>query len=123
MLDGMRWRYRLAEARALLQAERELLLKGATKGLAALEARRKAVVAGLEGMPAPATSAQRAAVREIGEAARRNQRLLRAYLDGAADAARRLRAIDESRAQIGAYRQDGTRLPGVAPAPTTERRA
>lgn len=123
MLDSMRWRYRLSEARAFLQAERDLLVKGRAAELDGLAARRRLVAESLAEMPASVAEANQAAVREIAAAARRNQRLLRAWLDGAAEAVRRLKAIDESRARIGAYRPDGTRLAGAAAAPTTERRA
>lgn len=123
MLDAMKWRYRLADARALLETERRLLQAGAMKELSALDPRRRALAANLDDMPEEAARAHQTLLAEIRRGAARNQRLLKAYVAGAADALGRLRAMDESRAEIGAYRQDGTKLPIKPAGPRTERRA
>lgn len=123
MLDVLKWRYRLTDARALLDAERRLLQAGAMKELSALDPRRRALAANLTEIPEEAARAHQPLLAEIRRGAARNQRLLKAYVAGAADALARLRAMEESRAAIGAYRQDGTKVAPPPGGPRTERRA
>ncbi|MFV0475105.1 MAG: hypothetical protein ACK5MQ_13000 [Pikeienuella sp.] len=123
MLDEMNWRYRLTEARAMLAAERRLLKAGEIGGIAALDRRRRALAAEIEQAPAAIAETHGALIEEIREQAARNGRMLAAYLAGARDAAARLRAIDERKTEIGAYRRDGSRLASPAAGPTRERRA
>lgn len=123
MLDEMKWRYRLAEARAMLAAERRLLKAGAIGEIAARDRRRRLLADQLAEMPAPVAEAHEALIAEIRTEAARNQRLLTAYIRGAGDAAARVHALDEKKGEIGAYRRDGSRLPGAAPGPTRESRA
>lgn len=123
MLDEMKWRFRLAEARQMLEAELRLIRTGAIEELASGDAKRQALADRLSEMPEDVSSRNETALKEVRAMAARNQRLLKAYLAGAADAIARLSALDESSRKIGAYRQDGTRLPGVSAAPTRESRA
>mgnify|MGYP001284779709 CR=1 FL=1 len=122
MSDGHRWRRRLAEAAALLETERRLLVRGAIAEINRLGPRRDAAAAALTEMPDAAAEDEREALASIRAAALRNARLLRAYRDGAANALNRLRALDAKAADIGAYRQDGSKMPATG-GPTRERRA
>lgn len=123
MLELNRWRRRIAEARALLETERKLLVAGALGEIAKLAPRRQSAAAALDAMPAAAAEAERSTLAALRRAAERNLRLLKAYRDGAADAAARIRALEAKAADIGAYRPDGSRLAPSGRGPTRERRA
>lgn len=123
MLDAMRWRHRLNEARAMLAAERRLLKAGAIRELAALDRRRQALAAEIEAAPETVVESYGPLIEEIRAEAARNARLLNAYLDGAREGAARLRAIEAQKGAIGAYGPDGSRLAASETGPTRERRA
>ncbi|QIE56978.1 hypothetical protein G5B40_16950 [Pikeienuella piscinae] len=123
MLDEMKWRYRLAEIRAMMTAERRLLKAGAIDEIVARDRRRQTLADQLSEMPAAIAESHEALIEEIRVEAARNQSLLKAYIRGAGDAAARMQALIEKRGEIGAYRRDGSRLAGAAPGPTRESRA
>lgn len=123
MLNEMKWRYRLADVRTMLESEYRLIKAGAVRELAALDQRRLTLIAQMTDIPAAVAAAHEGRIQEISRLAARNQRLLRAYLDGAADAATRLKGIDQTRNEIGAYGPDGARMQSGGPAPTRESRA
>lgn len=123
MLNQMKWRYRLTDARAMLESEYRLIKAGAVRELAALDQRRLALIAQITDIPAAIAAAHEPRIQEIRRLAARNQRLLRAYLDGAADAAARLQGLEREKNQIGAYGPDGARMSSGGSAPTRESRA
>lgn len=123
MLDDLKWRFRLTEARQMLETEMNLIKAGAIKELAAGDARRLALADRLAEMPEEIAARNETALREVRAMAERNRKMLKAYVAGASDALTRLTALDKSRREIGAYRQDGTRLPGAGAGSTRESRA
>ena len=104
------WRARLKDVRRLLEGDRKLLLAGKISALAAKDARRLEVEARLIGMPRSIVEAEQSVILEIQNLAKRNNRLLKAYLDGARAAMRRLQEIEKMRGRIGAYQKDGSRI-------------
>lgn len=123
MLDELKWRFRLGEARQMLDAELKLIKAGAIADLAAGDSRREALADRLAEMPEEIAARNETALRELRAMAARNEKALKAYVAGASDAIARLAALDKSGREIGAYRQDGTRLPGAGAGPTRESRA
>lgn len=110
MIDALKWRYRLAEARSLLEAERMIILRGALSDMVKLDSRRQRVEGYLSEMPENLSDQMKSSIEDIGRQARNNQRLLKAYLEGARSAASRLTKIAEVERSVGAYRQDGSRI-------------
>ncbi|MEM7546451.1 MAG: hypothetical protein AAF367_13020 [Pseudomonadota bacterium] len=110
MIDALKWRYRLAEARSLLEAERLIILNGPISDIAKLDARRDRVEGYLSELPETLSDQMRGAIEDLSQRAHDNQRLLKAYLDGAKMAADRLVKMAEVQENLGAYRQDGSRV-------------
>lgn len=104
------WRARLKDVRRLLEGDRKLLLAGKISALAAKDARRLEVESRLVGMPRAIVEAEQTVILEIQALAQRNNRLLKAYLEGARAAMRRLQEIERMRGRIGAYQKDGSRI-------------
>ena len=123
MFDDLTWRGRLNEMKAVLMLDRKHLLAGEIGALARLDGRREAVQKKLMAMPEEIARKQEAALRGLRKMARRNHRLLKAYLDGARDASLRLRAADRAGADISAYRRDGSKVSLASPPPTRQTRA
>lgn len=123
MLDGLRWRYRLSETRALLERERRMLIQGDVRGLRGMDQIRAKLAEKLHAMPDSALRANRDQVEEIRRLARRNKSLLEAYIEGARRAASRLAAMEEKRGALGAYRRDGGFESPAHERATTVRRA
>ncbi len=110
MFDTATWRRRLTEMRAILESDRSLLLSGQVEKLAQQDQRRGAIEAKLHEMPASIAKAEVNRIEQLRRLAARNQRLLKAYLEGARRAARQLSAIEDSQSRIGAYKRDGSRV-------------
>ncbi len=110
MFDTATWRRRLVEMRAILENDRILLLSGQIDKLAQQDQRRGAIEAKLHEMPAAVAKAEMNRIDQLRRLAARNQRLLKAYLDGARRAARQLVAIEETQGRLGAYKRDGSRV-------------
>jgi hypothetical protein len=123
MIEGSGWRARLNDARRLLEGDRKLLLAGKISALAAKDARRLEIESKLVSMPRKIVEAEQAIIQEIQALAKRNNRLLKAYLDGARAAMRRLQEIERVRGQIGAYHKDGSRVDPVELTSTRQVRA
>lgn len=123
MGDRGNWRARLSDVRRLLEGDRKLLLAGKISALAAKDARRLEVEARLMSMPRSIVEAEQLVIVEIQTLAKRNNRLLRAYLDGARAAMRRLQEIEQMRGRIGAYQKDGSRIDPSDSTSTREVRA
>lgn len=117
------WRKRLKDARRLLENDRKLLLAGQISALSTQDAKRLAIEARLAEMPRAIIEAEQAVIHEIQTLARKNNRLLKAYLDGARAAMRRLNEIDRMRGRIGAYQKDGSRIEPSAHGTTRQVRA
>lgn len=122
MLDDLKWRHRLSELRAMLESERLLLRAGAIRELARHDKRRAALLEQISAMPEKAVAAHQDAISRIRKEAARNHRLLQSYIEGARDAADRIRGMDRVRNEIGAYQKDGTRLQASA-GPTRDSKA
>lgn len=120
--DGNPARRRLQEAVTLLKEERALLLKGDLKGLARHDKRRAQLMRDLPDLNADDLAEQEPLVEEVRALARRNGRLLEAFLAGARAARDRLKAIAASLESMGAYRRDGSRIKGPPAEQTTSRR-
>lgn len=123
MGEGHGWRARLRDVRRLLEGDRKLLLAGKISALAAKDARRLEIEARLIGMPRAVVEAEQSVIQEIQTLAKRNNRLLKAYLDGARAAMRRLQEIERMRGRIGAYQKDGSRIDPLDQASTRQVRA
>lgn len=113
MLDGVTWRLRLGEAKTLLDREHKLLLAGAIDELARLDRKRAAVEAHILRLPADIAETHANLVNDVRRRALRNQRVLKAFIQGARQAAARIRAIDRENTKLGAYKQDGTLIEGA----------
>lgn len=112
---------RLKEALSLLEEERKMLLKGDLAGLFRFEARRARLIDLLPSIPRAALQANEALVKKVRDTARRNARLLEAFIEGARAAEARIRALTGGKA-LGAYREDGSRIEDESGAMTTSRR-
>lgn len=123
MIEAFLWRRRLAEMRSLLAADRRLLLRGAIAELARNDARRAEIEARLRGLPEDVARREEPFLAEIRALAKRNERLLSAYLDGARRAAARLAEIARSEEGFGAYRRDGSKFAPQARSPSRNIRA
>lgn len=110
MFSNLTWSRRISEMRNLLALDRRLLLAGAIDELARLDGRRVVVEAKLYEMPREVAEREQLRLAELREMAKRNQRLLSAYLEGARRATKRLMEIHEAVGEIGAYLRDGTKL-------------
>ncbi|MEM0943182.1 MAG: hypothetical protein AAGI70_04465 [Pseudomonadota bacterium] len=122
MLEHVMWPYRLTRIEALLAEERSLLEHGDISRLAALGDRRASLIDGLGEMPDVLARQQMARLQRIQAAARRNGRLIGAYLEGARQAAARIQALENSERSLGTYGRDGAR-PAVAASGGVQRRA
>ncbi len=123
MSEQSGWRARLRDVRRLLEGDRKLLLAGKIFALAAKDARRLEVEARLMSMPRSIVEAEQLVIMEIQTLAKRNNRLLKAYLDGARAAMKRLQEIEQMRGRIGAYQKDGSRIDRSDGASTRQVRA
>ena len=123
MGERRRWRKRLDDARQLLETDGRLLIAGRVSALAAGDRQRLEVEAGLARMPRAIVEAEQAIIREIQALAIRNNKLLKAYLDGARAAMRRLSEIEKSRGRLSAYQKDGSRVEPSGRTSTTQIRA
>lgn len=112
---------RLKEALSLLEEERKLLLKGDLTGLFRFEERRERLIDLLPSIPRAALQANEALVKKVRDTARRNARLLEAFIEGVRAAEARIRALTGGKA-LGAYREDGSRIEDESGAMTTSRR-
>ena len=83
MFSNLTWSRRIGEMRSLLALDRRLLLAGAIDELARLDGRRIAVEKKLYEMPRDVAEREQPRLVELRDMARRNQRLLSAYLEGA----------------------------------------
>lgn len=110
MNDLRRWRRMLKDAFQLLESDRKLLLAGRIAALIAQDPRRMEVEARLADMPRAVIDAEQVIILEIQKLAQRNNRLLKAYMDGARAAMRRLTEIERNQGRIGAYQKDGSRV-------------
>lgn len=110
MISDLIWRRRLGDMKSLLAADRRLLLSGAIEDLAKLDPRRLAAEEKLRDMPRDVAQRERRRLRELRRMARRNQKLLQAYLEGARAAATRLTDLNQAGGEFGAYRRDGSRI-------------
>lgn len=120
MISDLIWRRRLGDMKSLLDADRRYLLSGAIEELARLDPRRLSAEEKLRGMPREVAQKEKRRLRELRRMARRNQRLLQAYLDGARAAATRLTELNRSNGEFGAYRRDGSKI--VSPTSRSTRR-
>ncbi|MGB0852670.1 MAG: hypothetical protein ACPGSI_05220 [Pikeienuella sp.] len=123
MSDLRRWRKMLKDAFRLLESDRKLLLAGQISALVAQDARRVEVEARLADMPRAVIDAEQGIILEIQKLAQRNNRLLKAYLDGARAAMRRMSEIERNQGRIGAYQEDGSRVEAGTPSSTRQLRA
>ncbi|MGB0925847.1 MAG: hypothetical protein ACPGVA_01465 [Pikeienuella sp.] len=123
MSDLRRWRKMLKDAFRLLESDRKLLLAGQISALVAQDARRVEVEARLADMPRAVIDAEQGIILEIQKLAQRNNRLLKAYLDGARAAMRRMSEIERNQGRIGAYQKDGSRVEAGTPSSTRQLRA
>ena len=98
-----------------------MLLKGDFAGLFGFETRRARLIDRLPTIPRAALEANEALVTKVRETARRNARLLEAFMQGVRAAEERIRALTEGKT-LGAYRKDGSRIEDVGEATTTSRR-
>ena len=121
MFETASARRRLKEALSLLEEERKLLLKGDIAGLFRFEARRARLIDLLPSIPRAALQANEALVKKVRDTARRNARLLEAFIEGVRAAEARIRALTGGKA-LGAYREDGSRIEDESVATTTSRR-
>lgn len=123
MSDLRRWRKMLKDAFRLLESDRKLLLAGQISALVAQDSRRVEVEARLADMPRAVIDAEQGIILEIQKLAQRNNRLLKAYLDGARAAMRRMSEIERNQGRIGAYQKDGSRVEAGTPSSTRQLRA
>ena len=123
MFETTTWRQRLTEMRSILKRDREYLLTGQIEKLARQDHRRSAIEAKLHEMPGAIAKAERRIIGQLRRLAARNHRLLQAYLEGARRATQRLVALEETEGRIGAYRQDGSRVPSTSHKSTKQLRA
>ena len=91
--------------------------------LAVYLSRRSAIEEKLHEMPSTVIEAETKSIDQLRRLAARNQRLLKAYLDGARRATRRLGLIEESQGKIGAYKADGSRVSSANARSTKQQRA
>ncbi len=122
MFDAGRTRRRLKEALKLLTADRELLLRGDVGGLARFNTRRARLMEELPTLAEHDLAENEGLVHEIRTLARRNSRLLEAFLAGAKAAGERVKALVAAQEALGAYRRDGSRILAPALDRTTSRR-
>lgn len=123
MFDTATWRRRLAEMRGILENDRVLLLSGQIEKLARQDRRRGVIEAKLHEMPQAVAKAEVKKIDQLRQLAARNQRLLKAYIDGARRATERLVAIEETQGRIGAYKPDGSRVASTGVRSTKQVRA
>lgn len=123
MIEFSATRRRLNEALSLLREERRLLLKGDIVALARFEVRRERLAERLPHLSREKLAAHQSLVERVRVSARRNARLLEAFLDGARAAETRLNACEKAAAELGAYRRDGSRIGVAHHGATTSRRA
>ncbi len=123
MFDKATWRARLKEMRGILEKDRSLLLSGQMEKLSQQDNRRRSIEAKLHEMPLAIAKAEVKKIDQLRRLAARNHRLLKAYLDGARRAAKRLITIEEHQGRIGAYRRDGSRVPATGALSTKQQRA
>ncbi|SFI47552.1 hypothetical protein [Albimonas pacifica] len=109
-LRGAAWRGRARQVRALLEEERELILRGDLKALAGHAARSRTALDDLTSTP-PGGEAPGRELERIRVAAERNRRLLSALLEGAAEARRELARHEKARKRLG-YDRSGDPLAG-----------
>lgn len=100
-LRGVAWRGRARQVRALLEEERELILRGDLRALAGLAARSRTALEDLVATPTPPDASLEPELERIRGAAIRNRRLLAALLEGAAEARRELASHEIARNRLG----------------------
>ena len=110
-LRGAAWRGRARQVRALLEEERELILRGDLTALAGLAARSRTALDDLVASPVAGDEPERELER-IRTAADRNRRLLTALLEGAAEARRELAQHEKARKTLG-YGRSGEPVAGA----------
>lgn len=123
MFDATFWRQRLAEMRRILETDRKFLLSGQIEKLARQDKRRGALEAKLHEMPNAVIKAETKSIDQLRRLALRNHNLLKAYIEGARRATRRLGVIEENKGRIGAYKADGTRIATSDARSTKQQRA
>ena len=123
MLSVAFWRQRLAEMRSILENDRKLLLSGQIEKLARQARNRSAIEKKLHEMPNAVIKAETKSIDQLRRLAARNQRLLKAYLEGARRATERLGVIEENQGRIGAYKPDGSRISSTSARSTKQQRA
>ncbi len=123
MFDAAFWRQRLAEMRRILESDRKFLLSGQIEKLARQDKRRGVLEAKLREMPNAVIEAETNSINQLRRLAIRNHNLLKAYLEGARRATRRLGVIEDSKGRIGAYKADGTRISTSSARSTKQQRA
>lgn len=121
MFEASSARHRLKEALSLLEEERGLLLRGDLAGLFRFEGRRARLIERLPSIPRAALEANEALVTKVRDTARRNARLLEAFIQGVRAAEARIRELTAAKS-LGAYRKDGSRIEDVDGGATTSRR-
>ena len=100
-LRGAAWRGRARQVRALLEEERELILRGDLRALAGLAARSRTALEDLVGAALPPGDASERELDRIRQAASRNRRLLGALMEGASQARRELARHEKARVSLG----------------------
>ena len=109
-LRGAAWRGRARQVRALLEEERELILRGDLKALAGHAARSRTALDDLVSTP-PAGEAPERELERIRTTAACNRRLLSALMEGAAEARRELAQHEAARKRLG-YDRSGEPVAG-----------
>lgn len=122
MLDELKWNMRLRRMISILEEDRRLLLRGETDRLIKLEKRRSDSEKDLMEIPGTIAERHKNDLLRIQTLAKRNHRLLQAYMQGAKSAIDRLIQIEKSQGDIGAYGRNGAKVSPQS-SPTRFRRA
>lgn len=110
-------------ALALLERERALLLEGRFAEMERAATERGAQVEQLGALDATAAAALRPALETLRAAAGRNGALLKAAIEGAAAARRRLASLRDAQTRLPSYNAAGAPVDHVAPVTAQGRRA
>ncbi|SDX17031.1 hypothetical protein SAMN05444336_103519 [Albimonas donghaensis] len=107
-LRAASWRGRVRQVLDLLDEERALIQRGDLRGLAGLAPRSRAALEELTSAPASESRDGEPELEAIRDSAARNQRLLGAMMEGAAQARRELAQAEKARNRLGYDRAGGT---------------
>ena len=123
MFEKLSWQIRLRRVISHLEEDRRDLLQGKTERLAARNLRRSEAEQELLQIPETMIPGYEREINRIKTLAKRNEVLLKAYIEGSRNASRRLGEIDREQSKIGAYARNGARIDPDRPKPTQDVRA